>query len=136
MVKNINKNIDLLKIKSKDATKEDINVAIDLIDTLKFNSSHCVGMAANMIGINKNIIVINDNNEIIAMINPKITSKSGEYVAVEGCLSLDGVRKTLRHKRIKVSYYDLDFNKHSKEYKDFTAQIIEHEVDHLFGIII
>ncbi len=136
MVKNINKNIDLLKIKSKDATKGDINIALDLIDTLKFNSSHCAGMAANMIGENKNIIVINDNNDIVVMINPKITSKSGEYVAVEGCLSLEGVRKTLRHKRIKVSYLDLDFNKHVKEYKDFTAEIIEHEVDHLMGIII
>ena len=136
MVKNIIKKEELLKIPSKDATIEDKYIIDELIDTLKFNSSHCVGMAANMIGYHKNIIVFYDNNKIKIMVNPKITSKNGEYVAMEGCLSLEGLRKAIRYKQIKVSYLDENFIKRSSSYKDFTAQIIEHEIDHLFGIII
>ncbi len=136
MIKNINKNIDLLKIKSTDANLEDKYIIDELVDTLKFNSSHCVGMASNMIGYHKNIIAFYDNNDIVVMVNPRITSKRGEYLAVEGCLSLDGVRKTTRYKMISVSYLDENFNKKTKQYKDFTAQIIQHEIDHLFGIII
>jgi len=136
MVKNIIKKEELLKIPSKDATIEDKYIIDELIDTLKFNSSHCVGMAANMIGYHKNIIVFYDNNKIKIMVNPKITSKNGEYVAMEGCLSLEGLRKAIRYKQIKVSYLDENFIKRSSSYKDFTAQIIEHEIDHLLGIII
>ena len=136
MVKNINRNIDLLKIKSTDATIDDKYIIDELKDTLKFNSSRCVGMAANMIGYHKNIIVFYDDNDIKIMINPKIISQNKEYVAFEGCLSLDGVRRTVRYKNIKVSFLDESFNKRTKEYKDFTAQIIQHEIDHLSGIII
>ncbi len=136
MVKNIIKKEDLLKIKSTDATPDDKYIIDELIDTLKFNSSHCVGMAANMIGYHKNIIVFYDNDKINVMVNPVIISKSSEYVALEGCLSLEGMRKATRYKNIKVTYLDKDFIKRTKSYKDFTAQIIEHEIDHLFGIII
>ena len=136
MVKNIIRKEELLKIKSIDANPDDKYIIDELVDTLKFNSSHCVGMAANMIGYQKNIIVFYDNNKICVMVNPTIISKSGEYRAFEGCLSLDGMRPATRYKNIKVSYLDENFIKRTKSFKDFTAQIIEHEIDHLFGIII
>ena len=136
MVKNIIRKEELLKIKSTDATIDDKYIIEELVDTLKFNSAHCVGMAANMIGYHKNIIVFYDNNKISVMVNPKITSKSGEYKAFEGCLSLDGIRPAVRYKSIKVVFLDENFIKKTKSYKDFTAQIIEHEMDHLNGIII
>lgn len=136
MIKNIIKKEELLKIKSIDADNNDKYIIDELVDTLRFNSGHCVGMAANMIGYQKNIIVFYDNNKINVMVNPKIIFKSGEYKAMEGCLSLEGLRPTIRYKNIKVSYLDENFNKKTKQFKDFTAQIIEHEIDHLFGIII
>lgn len=136
MIKNIIKKEELLKIKSSDANTNDKYIIDELIDTLKFNSLHCVGMAANMIGYHKNIIVFYDNNKINVMVNPKIISKSGEYKTLEGCLSLDGVRPAIRYKNIKVSYLDENFNTRTKQFKDFTAQIIEHEINHLNGIII
>ncbi len=136
MIKNIIKKEELLKIKSVDANEDDKYIIDELVDTLKFNSSHCVGMASNMIGYHKNIIVFYDDNKINVMVNPIITSKSGEYKAFEGCLSLEGVRPAIRYKNIKVQYLDENFNKKNKSYKGFTAQIIEHEIDHLFGIII
>ena len=136
MIKNIIKKEELLKIKSIDATLEDKYIIDELVDTLKFNSAHCVGMAANMIGYHKNIIVFYDNNKINVMVNPKIISKSSEYIALAGCLSLEGMRKATRYKNIKVTYLDENFIKRTKAFKDFTAQIIEHEIDHLFGIII
>ena len=136
MIKNIIKKEELLKIKSIDASLEDKYIIDELVDTLKFNSAHCVGMAANMIGYHKNIIVFYDNNKINVMVNPKIISKSSEYIALEGCLSLEGMRKATRYKNIKVTYLDENFIKRTKVFKNFTAQIIEHEIDHLFGIII
>jgi len=136
MIKNIIKKEELLKIKSVDANEDDKYIIDELVDTLKFNSSHCVGMASNMIGYHKNIIVFYDDNKINVMVNPIITSKSGEYKAFEGCLSLEGVRPATRYKNIKVQYLDENFNKKNKSFKGFTAQIIEHEIDHLFGIII
>ncbi len=137
MVKNINRDINILSKKSEDMTRDDLQVAYDLIDTLKFNRHRCVGMAANMIGVLKNCIVFIDSKENInIMINPKIIKKDGEYKTEEGCLSLDGVRPTTRFKKIKVEYLDLDFKLKIKTYTDYTAQIIQHEIDHLFGIII
>lgn len=137
MIKNICKDTNFLKQKSSIMTKEDLFIADDLKDTLKFHINGCVGMAANMIGYHKNcIIFINDNDEIEIMINPIIIKKEMEYETEEGCLSLTGVRKTKRYKKIKVEYYNIKFEKRIKTYKDFTAQIIQHEIDHLDGIII
>lgn len=137
MVKNIVKDIEFLKIKSEDVTKDDLFIAKDLKDTLAFNSTKCVGMAANMIGYSKNMIIfLDDNEKYTIMINPEIIKADRRYETEEGCLSLDGVRKTYRYKKVKVRYYDEDFKIKIKTYEGFTAQIIQHEIDHLSGIII
>ena len=116
--------------------EQDISVANDLMDTLKAHQSECVGMAANMIGVRKKIIVVNIGVANIIMYNPKIISKSGLYETEEGCLSLEGVRKTERYKSIEVSYQDINFKPQKQIFKDWTAQIIQHEIDHLEGKII
>ena len=136
MVRNINKDTLFLSKKSVDATPDDISVASDLVDTLKFNSIRCVGMAANMIGINKKIIAFYNEDEILVMFNPKIIKKSDEYEIEEGCLSLTGVRKTKRYKKIKVEYYNSCFLKRIITLSGFVAQIVQHEIDHLEGILI
>lgn len=136
MIKPINKDIIFLGQHSGDACKEDLAVACDLLDTLKANADYCVGMAANMIGISKRIIAFADGNKYTVMFNPQIIKLSQPYETEEGCLSLEGKRKTKRYKTIKVSYMDIDFKLKIKTYKDFTAQIIQHEIDHLNGIII
>ena len=137
MLKNIVRNESFLKIPSTDLKPSELNVIEDLKDTLNFNKDSCVGMAANMIGYSKNAIVILLNNKkILPMINPKIISKSEPYFTEEGCLSLDGTRNTIRFKNIVVEYFDEKFIKHTKPFKDFEAQIVQHEIDHLFGIII
>ena len=122
--------------KSVDATEADKQVVIDLLDTLRANLDHCVGMAANMIGVKKNIIVVSAGPFQFAMINPVITKKSGEFETEEGCLSLDGVRPCTRYKEIEVDYLDQNFKKQHGKYSGFTAQIIQHEVDHCHGIVI
>ncbi|MBE6137419.1 MAG: peptide deformylase [Erysipelotrichaceae bacterium] len=137
MVKNIVRDRLLLAIKSVDATIDDLYLANDLIDTLKFNRSRCVGMAANMIGVSKKVIIFEDENKnYVVMFNPIIIKKEMEYETEEGCLSLEGVRPTKRYKKIKVEYLDFEFRKRNKSYSGFTAQIIQHEMDHLEGIII
>ena len=137
MIKNIVKDINFLKVKSSIMNKEDLFICDDLKDTLKFHINGCVGMAANMIGYSKRcIIFVNEKNEPEIMINPVILKKEIPYEVEEGCLSLDGVRKTLRYKKIKVEYLNLNFEKRIKTYKDFVAEIILHEMDHLDGIII
>ena len=136
MVREIVKDIFFLGQKSEDATKEDKNVVEDLLDTLKANREHCVGMAANMIGVRKNIIVVHMGMTDLAMINPRIISKEGPYETEEGCLSLNGVRKTTRYRKIEVEYMDHKFRKQKRMYTGWTAQIIQHEVDHCNGIII
>jgi peptide deformylase len=107
-----------------------------LLDTLKANEAHCVGMAANMIGVKKQIIAVNMGMFNVAMINPVITKKSGPYQTEEGCLSLAGVRPATRYKEIEVGYFDLSWKKQKQKYSGWIAQIIQHEVDHLSGIII
>ena len=137
MVKNICKDLSILSKPSSDATMLDLNIAYDLRDTLIANQMICVGMAANMIGVNKNIIAFYDNKKLEIMINPKIirhSQKSNYYE--EGCLSLNGVRKVLRYDSVTVEYLDIDFKKRIKTYLDFTAQIVQHEIDHLSGVII
>ena len=136
MVKQIIKDVLIFK-KAEPATKDDLQVATDLVDTLRANADICVGMAANMIGVNKRIIVFSVGPMIMTMINPAIVKKSKEtYEAEEGCLSLIGTRKTIRHQEIEVEYLDMNFNKHKQVYSGFIAQIIQHEVDHCDGIII
>ena len=136
MVKPIMRDVLFLGQKSIPATEEDLQVGRDLQDTLAANREACVGMAANMIGILKNIIAINDNGDYLLMYNPEIVKSDGAYETEEGCLSLDGLRKTKRYKKIKVRYLDRNFKIKIKTYDGFTAQIIQHEVDHLSGIII
>lgn len=136
MIKEINRDIFILSQKSVPATENDRQTGEDLLETLIANSERCVGMAANMIGVSKNIIAINDNNNYTVMYNPEILKADKEYETEEGCLSLDGVRKTKRYRKIKVRYLDKDFKIKIKTYDVFTAQIIQHEIDHLSGIII
>lgn len=136
MVREICRDVIFLGKKSELATKEDLSVAKDLLDTLAANREHCVGMAANMIGISKNIIVVNVGFMDLIMMNPKIITKKKAYEAEEGCLSLIGVRKTTRYEEIEVEYEDMSFKKHKAKYTGWIAQIIQHECDHLEGIII
>ena len=136
MVKEIVKDPMYLQQKSDIATKADKQVVEDLLDTLRANQDRCVGMAANMIGVRKRIIVVAMGPFIFPMINPVITKKSGEYQTEESCLSLEGVRPCTRYKEIEVDYLDQDFNPQHGKYKDFTAQIILHEIDHFEGILI
>ena len=136
MVKKIIHDPVFLSKKSVDATEADKQVVTDLLDTLKANLDRCVGMAANMIGIHKNIIVVAVGPFQFVMINPVITGKSGEYQTEEGCLSLEGVRPCTRYKEIEVDYLDTNFKKQHGKYIGWTAQIIQHEVDHCNGIVI
>ena len=122
--------------KSEPATEADRQVIIDLLDTLRVNLDRCVGMAANMIGERKRIIVFCNGPMQMVMVNPQITSKSGEYETEEGCLSLAGVRKTKRFQKITVSYQDQTFRNKTASFEGFTAQIIQHEIDHCNGILI
>ncbi len=136
MVKKIVRDPMFLQQKSETATEADKQVIVDLLDTLRANQEHCVGMAANMIGVKKRIIVVAMGPFHFAMVNPVITKKSGEYQTEESCLSLEGVRPCTRYKEIEVDYLDQDFRPQHGKYKDFTAQIIQHEVDHFEGILI
>ena len=136
MIKPIMKDVLFLGQKSAPATKEDLPVAQDLQDTLSANRTRCVGMAANMIGVNKRIIIVNMGMFNVVMFNPVITRKEDPYETEEGCLSLSGVRKATRYERITVEYLDCSWKKHRQEYTGWTAQIIQHECDHLEGIII
>lgn len=136
MIKSVMKDIVFLGQKSEPATKEDISVIDDLIDTLKANLEHCVGMAANMIGVKKRIIVFCAGDMIVPMVNPVILKKEKSYDTEECCLSLIGFRKTIRYETIEVEYLDRNFKKHKQIFTGFVAQIIQHEVDHCNGIII
>ena len=136
MIKPIVKDIFFLGQKSEAATKQDLPVGQDLMDTLRANQEHCVGMAANMIGVKKKIIIVNTGIMNIVMYNPVILKKDTPYETEEGCLSLDGTRKTVRYQNIEVEYMDGSWKKHRQKYSGWTAQIIQHEIDHLSGIII
>lgn len=136
MVKPIMRDPMFLAQKSETATRADKQIALDLLDTLKANLEGCVGMAANMIGERKRIIAVSLGFAQVAMINPVITQKSGPYEAEEGCLSLAGVRKAKRYEQIEVEYLDLNFAPCRRRFSGFTAQIIQHEVDHCDGILI
>ena len=136
MIKPIVRDIFFLGQKSEIATMQDLSVGQDLQDTLKANQDRCVGMAANMIGVKKRIIIVNIGIINLVMYNPVIVRKDGPFETEEGCLSLDGVRKITRYQNIEVEYMDGSWKKHRQKYSGWTAQIIQHEVDHLDGIII
>ena len=136
MVRDIMRDETLLAQKAEPATPDDLPVAQDLLDTLTANQSRCVGMAANMIGVNKQIIVFDNEGKYMVMFNPEIVKKSGPYQAEEGCLSLMGVRSARRWKSIKVKYQNERFQERFKTFTGWTAQIIQHEVDHCDGIVI
>lgn len=136
MVKKIVRDVFFLGQKSESATKADIQVGIDLQDTLQANRAGCVGLAANMIGVKKNVIIVNMGFMDVVMFNPVITKKDTPYETEEGCLSLDGVRKTKRYENIVVEYYDMQWKKKTMKLSGWPAQICQHEVDHLNGIII
>ena len=141
MVKELIHDPMLLVQKSIDATKDDINTANDLLETLIYHNKTCVGMAANMIGVNKRIIAFLDESDrkptYTVMFNPEIIEKSGIYETEESCLSLlGGPRKCIRYKKIKVKYQTPELQIRFKTYTDWTAQIIQHEIDHCNGILI
>ena len=136
MIKPIVKDIFFLGQKSEAATKQDLQIGQDLQDTLNANRDRCVGMAANMIGVKKRIIIVNMGFMNIVMYNPVIVKKDTAYETEEGCLSLEGVRKTTRYQNIEVEYLDGSWKKHRQNYSGWIAQIIQHEVDHLEGRII
>lgn len=136
MVKQIVRDIFFLGQPSEPATQADLSVGRDLLDTLQANREACVGMAANMIGVKKNIIIVNMGLIDVVMFNPVIISRRGRYETEEGCLPLEGVRKTTRYQEIEVEYYDFSWKKQRQKLSGWTAQIAQHEIDHLSGKII
>ena len=137
MVKELCHDPIFLAQKSSDALAEDLQTAQDLLDTLTAHRETCVGMAANMIGVSKRIIAFDNGGAYMVMLNPEIVKKSGEYTAEESCLSLlGGPRKTKRYQKIKVQYQTLDLQTRLKTFSGWTAQIIQHEIDHCNGVLI
>ncbi len=136
MIREICKDTFILGRKSVPATKNDMPVVVDLLDTLKANANQCVGMAANMIGVSKCIIAYSVGTMNKPMINPIIIKRSDSYETEEGCLSLNGARKTTRYRSIEVEFLDRNFEKQRQTFTDFPAQIIQHEVDHCNGVLI
>ena len=136
MIKPMMKDVLFLGQKSEPATKADLQVGIDLQDTLAAHREECVGMAANMIGIKKRVIIVNMGMIDIVMFNPVIRKKSGAYETEEGCLSLTGVRKTTRYEKMEVEYLDQNWKKQKMVLSGWPAQICQHEMDHCDGVII
>ena len=136
MVKPVVRDVFFLGQRSEEATEADRQIMTDLRDTLKANHEHCVGMAANMIGYRKRIIIVSMGFMDVVMVNPVILQRAQPYETEEGCLSLDGVRKTKRFRKINVQYQDEAFQKHTQDYEGEIAQIIQHECDHMDGVII
>ncbi len=136
MIQNICKDETFLAQKAEPATQEDIQIAHDLLETLEHHKDGCVGMAANMIGVNKRIIVFDNEGSYMVMFNPEIMKKSDPYDAQEGCLSLTGTRPAKRWRYIKVKWQNEKFQERIKTFTGWPAQIIQHEIDHCEGIII
>lgn len=136
MIREICKDPIFLSRKAEPATLEDIALAGDLLDTLKAHKDGCVGMAANMIGVCKRIIAFENQGSYMVMFNPEILKKSQPYEAEEGCLSLPGSRKTTRYQVIKVRWQNEKFQERMKTFSGWTAQIIQHEIDHCEGVLI
>ena len=136
MIQPIMKDPIFLAQKSVPATKEDLPVAQDLLDTLTAHKDGCVGMASNMIGVSKRIIAFDNEGKYMVMFNPEIVKRSEPYEAEEGCLSLPGTRKAKRYRSIKVQYQNDQFQTRFKTFTGWTAQIIQHEIDHCNGVLI
>ena len=136
MIRPINQDVVILSRPSQPATKADLPVADDLLDTLRSHAAECVGMAANMIGVNKRIIAVNTGFLFLVLFNPEITKGTDSYETEEGCLSLPGVRKTRRFSTITVRFQDRTFTWRTQTFTGFVAQIIQHEIDHCNGILI
>ena len=136
MIKPIVRDIFFLGQKAERAVKADMAVGRDLLDTLQANRDRCVGMAANMIGVRKAVIVVHMGAADVVMFNPIVLKKEGPYEAEEGCLSLDGVCKTTRYEYIEVEFYDMSWKKRRQKLCGLPAQICQHELDHLEGILI
>ena len=136
MIREICKDEFFLSLKAEPATADDLGVAQDLLDTLAAHRDACVGMAANMIGVNKRIIAFDNDGEYMVMLNPEILKKSAPYDAEEGCLSLTGTRKTKRYQIIKVQWQNEQLQTRVKNFSGWTAQIIQHEIDHCEGVLI
>lgn len=136
MIRQIMHDPVFLAQKSQSATKEDLAIACDLLETLEAHKDGCVGMAANMIGVAKRIIAFDNEGSYMVMFNPEIVKSAQPYETEEGCLSLPGIRKTKRYRSIKVRYQNEDFSVRLKTFTGWTAQIIQHEIDHCNGILI
>ena len=137
MIREIMKDETFLSQKAEPAGEEDLETARDLLETLRAHREGCVGMAANMIGVNKRVIAFQtEEDQYMVMFNPEIIKKSGPYEAEEGCLSLTGIRKAKRWKSIKVQYQNEQFQTRFKTFTGWTAQIIQHEIDHCEGVLI
>ena len=136
MICEICKDEAFLALKAEPATPDDLPIAADLLETLEAHKDGCVGMAANMIGMNKRIIAFDNQGSYMVMFNPEIIKKSGPYQAEEGCLSLAGARRARRWSSIKVRWQNEQFQERIKPFTGWTAQIIQHEIDHCAGIVI
>ena len=136
MVREIMKDEAFLALPSERATEEDMDIARDLLETLEAHKAGCVGMAANMIGVRRRIIAFDNEGSYMVMFNPEIVYRKGLYLTEEGCLSLQGQRKTKRHKTIKVQWQNEKFQPRIKTFSGWTAEIIQHELDHCDGILI
>ncbi len=136
MVRDIMRDEDFLSQRAEAATEEDLAVAQDLLDTLAAHRDGCVGMAANMIGVNKRIIAFDREGAYMVMFNPEIIKKSGPYEAEEGCLSLSGTRRVRRWQSVKAQYQNEKFQLRFKTFTGWTAEIIQHEIDHCEGVLI
>ena len=136
MICEICKDEFFLGLPSREATAEDMDIARNLLDTLEAHSDGCVGMAANMIGVSKRIIAFDCEGTYMVMFNPVILKKEGAYQTEEGCLSLSGTRQTERYQSIKVQWQNEKFQTRAKTFTGWTAQIIQHEIDHCNGILI
>ncbi|MBB1063703.1 peptide deformylase [Limosilactobacillus fastidiosus] len=136
MIKPINYDQSFLQQQAIPATKQDLNIGIDLQDTLKTHQNECIGMAANMIGINKAVIIATLGPFNVVMYNPQITQKRIPYQTEEGCLSLQGKKPVTRYRQIKVTFYNQEWQLQSLQLSDLPAEIVQHEVDHLNGILI
>ena len=136
MICEICKDEFFLRLPSREATAEDMDIARNLLDTLEAHSDGCVGMAANMIGVSKRIIAFDCEGTYMVMFNPVILKKEGAYQTEEGCLSLSGSRRTERYQSIKVQWQNEKFQTRVKTFTGWTAQIIQHEIDHCNGILI
>ena len=136
MIREICRDEAFLAQKAEPATADDLPAARDLLDTLSAHKDGCVGMAANMIGVRRRIIAFDNEGEYMLMLNPVIVKRSGAYEAEEGCLSLTGTRKTKRYRTIKVQWQNERFQTRLKTFTGWTAEIIQHEIDHCEGILI